>query len=57
MGAVNLTLGTGGCARIIVGAEGVLRGYLEDEGRRYLAYRPASRPDAIVPERSPSRCS
>jgi len=50
VGAVNLTLGTGGCARIIEGAEGVLRGYLEDEGRRYLAYRPTSRPDAIVPE-------
>lgn len=49
-GTLDLTLGSGACRRLLTDAPSLLARYVEDEGRRYLGYRPTTPPDRLVPE-------
>jgi hypothetical protein len=47
---MNLLLGAGRLDRVLEDAERLLVGYRNDDGLRYLDYRPATDPDRLLPE-------
>jgi hypothetical protein len=47
---MQLTLGSGACLRVIEDAPATLARYVEEEGRRYLAYVPITSADRLAPE-------